>query len=270
MGLVAVLLSIVAGVAAAQASPEQDPERAAIQQAVLDYAEGYYDHAPARMERAVSPLLSKRALMARPGGAAFLLQMNSEMLIEATRGAAPRPGAADRHLVVEVLDVEGDVASARVFSVQFNDYVHLVKRDGRWTLLNVLWHAPPANSAVAPGNAGVEQAVRDYAAALSGTDGQRALAMLTPVAAVRTLTKAPSGAQVIREVNTETLAAAIAGGQMPKSTAPAAVSVLGVDGDIASAKLGAGAGATYLHLGQLNGKWVVVNTLSRAGGTSKP
>ncbi|HEX6973124.1 MAG TPA: nuclear transport factor 2 family protein, partial [Vicinamibacterales bacterium] len=179
-------------------TPDVDADRAAIRQAVLDYAEGYYDHAPDRMERAISPLLTKRALMVRPGIPPFLTQMNSEMLIEATKGNAPRPAAADRKLVAEVLDVNGDIASARVFSVQFDDYIHLVKRDGRWKLVSVLWHPPlpgPADpAAITPA---IESAARDYA---SG-DPQRTVAALSPVAALRTLMSGPSGTRVLGDQN---------------------------------------------------------------------
>lgn len=263
MALAALMLSIVTGVAAAQGAPDPAADQAAVRQAVLDYAEGYYDHSPERMERAISPLLTKRALMARPGVPAFLVQMNAEMLVEATKGNAPRPPAAERTMVVEVLDVSGDIASARVFSVLFDDYIHLVKRDGGWKLVNVLWHAPPpAPGAIAPA---IEQAAREYAAALAGNDGPRVLAVVSPVAAIRTVVGAPSGAHVIRDQNAETTAVGISSGQMPKGPAAPEVAVLGADGDIASVKLGSGAGTTYLHLALQNGKWMVVNTLASMG-----
>lgn len=57
-----------------------------------------YDHAPDRTERAISPLLTKRALMARPGVAPFLVQMNAEMLIEATLQHGPPSEAGARTL----------------------------------------------------------------------------------------------------------------------------------------------------------------------------
>ena len=40
--------------------PDPAAEHAAIRQALLDYGEGFYDHAPDRVTRAVSPLLTKR------------------------------------------------------------------------------------------------------------------------------------------------------------------------------------------------------------------
>jgi hypothetical protein len=133
--------------------------------------------------------------------------------------------------------------------------------------VNVLWHAPlpspAATAAIAPA---IEQASRDYAAALAGSDGQRALAVLSPVAAIRALVAAPSGARVIWDQSAESLAAAITTQQMPKGAAAPPVVVLGADGDIASVKAGTEARTTYLHLALQNGKWIVVNTLTSMGG----
>ena len=43
-----------------------DADKAAIVQAALDYADGFYEGAADRMARAVSPLLAKRGLLTRP------------------------------------------------------------------------------------------------------------------------------------------------------------------------------------------------------------
>jgi hypothetical protein len=196
--------------------------------------------------------------MARPGVPPVLIQMNAEMLIEATRGSAPRPAAGERNIVIEVLDISGDIASARIFSVQFNDYVHLMKRDGRWTLLNVLWH-PPVASPAAQGGERVARAASDYAAALAGGDGGALVAVTSAVAALRTL----SSSRVVVDRNVESTAAALQAGSLPGGAAPT-VTVLGTDGDIASVKIGTGPAVTYVHFALQNGKWLVVNTLSAA------
>ncbi|MBX7186691.1 MAG: nuclear transport factor 2 family protein [Vicinamibacteria bacterium] len=264
MMLFAVMATMLAGLTPAQAAADRGPEAQSIREAVLDYAEGYYERAPDRMTRAVSPLLTKRALVTRPGVPSFLSQMNAEMLIEATRGG-PRPPAAERRLTVEVLDVSGDLASARVFSVLFNDYVHLIRRDGRWQLVSVLWHTPPAPAVNDPSAAAaVERAARDYAGALASKDRQRVLDLLSPVAAIRSLVSAPSGARVLRDQNAEGVAAAAAAGQMPPGNPSPDVIVLGTDGDIASAKLGGGAEVIYLHLALQADRWRVINTLNAA------
>jgi hypothetical protein len=39
----------------------------------------------------------------------------------------------------EVLDVYGDAATVRALSTHFVDYLHLVRWQGEWKILNVLW-----------------------------------------------------------------------------------------------------------------------------------
>jgi hypothetical protein len=242
-----------------------DAEKTAIRQAVLDYAEGYYGHAPDRMERAVSPLLSKRGLNLRPG--LPILQQNAEMLIDACRGNAPRPGPDERKMTVEALDVQAEVASARVFSVQFNDYVHLVKRAGRWQLLSVLWHQPPASPTPGEATASVATAIKDFAAALAGTDGKMVSKLLYPVALVRILAPAQDGGRLVRDLNPETVAAGLTAGQTLLQAKPEQIQtrVLGVDGDLASGVIATDSFVLYVHLGQIDGRWQVLNALGSRG-----
>ena len=196
------------------------------------------------MARAVSPFLSKRGLTLRPGVPPFLVEMNADTLIDAANGA--KLAAPDRHITTEVLDVAGDVASARVFTAQFNDYLHLVRRNGAWQILNVLWHAPmPAGGAADAAKPAVEAAARDYAAALFAGDGARATAALHPLAHLRVLAAPPQGRpRIVRELNPDTVAAGLSAGQgKPSGTLDEArIAVLGIDVNIASAKLTAGPG----------------------------
>lgn len=244
-----------------------EADKAAIRQAVLDYAEGFYGHAPDRMERAVSPLLSKRGLNLRPG--LPILQQNAEMLIDACRGTAPRPGPDERKMTVEALDVQPEIASARVFSVQFNDYVHLVKRGGRWQLLSVLWHQPPASPAPADATTAVGSAIKEFAAALAGSDGKAAAKLLYPVALVRMFAPAQDGGRLVRDLNPETIAASLSGGQAFLQTNPDQIqsTVLGVDGDLASGAITAGGLVLYVHLGRIDGRWQVINALGSRPAT---
>jgi hypothetical protein len=256
-----VLIVLVAGLVVPQAKAPSEEDTAAIRQAILDYAEGYYGHAPERMERAVSPLLNKRGLNLRPG--VPILQQNAEMLIDACRGNAPRPGAADRKMTVEALDVQSEVASGRVFSVQFNDYIHLVKRNGRWQLVNVLWHQPPATAGGPDVSPTVLGTAGEFAAALAGTDGQAVMKVLYPSAVVRQFAPGQDGTRIVRDVNPETLVSALSNGQPFLQAKPAEVktTVLGVDGDLASAKIATNTYTLYVHLGQIGGRWQIVNAL---------
>jgi hypothetical protein len=262
-GSLLALALILVPAAAPQTAADLEREKPAIVQTALDYAEGYYGGEPARMARAVSPSLSKRGLMVRPGVPPFLVQMNADTLVDAANGAKVAP--ADRHITTDVLDVQQDIASARVFTAQFNDYLQLVKRNGAWQIVNVLWHAPPAAGQKTDGAAdGVERAVRAYVAALYASDAPALLAVVHPQANLRTFAPPPQGRpRIIREQNPETLAAALAGGmvKVPGKADDAQVVVQGVDADIAAAKLTIGQTPTYLHLAMTDGRWRIVNAL---------
>jgi Putative lumazine-binding len=261
MGRMAAVIALGAAVVLPLPQDGVEADKAAIRQAVLDYAEGYYGHAPDRMERAISPLLSKRGLNLRPG--LPILQQNAEMLIDACRGTAPRPGPDERKMTVEALDVQPEIASARVFSVQFNDYIHLLKRGGRWQLLSVLWHQPPASPGAPDATAAAGAAVKDFAGALAGNDGKAASKLLYPVALVRMLAPSQDGGRLVRDLNPETIAAGLSGGQAFLQAKPDEIQtrVLGVDGDLASGLVTAQGVTLYVHLGLIDGRWQVVNAL---------
>ena len=69
--------------------------------------------------------------------------------------------------------------------------------------------------------------------------------------------------RIVRELNPETLAAGLSSGQgkLPGTVEDARVAVLGIDTNIASARVTTGAQTTYLHLALFDGKWRVANTL---------
>jgi hypothetical protein len=248
-----------------QPAADLEKDKAAITQAARDYAEGYYEGSGERMARAVSPMLTKRGLRSRPGVDSFLVQMNAEMLIEAARGGRGKLDPEKRNLAVKVLAVDGDVASAQVFTSQFNDYLHLVKRDGEWRLVSVLWHAPVKDAAAAPDadRQAVEQTVKKLVEAMSAGDAAGLESVLHPVLAWRYFAQmGADGRRLVVDENAESLEAAAAGGQKaPLAPDGVKVEVLGVDYDIASVKLTTPDMPVYLHLAKQKEGWRVVNAL---------
>ncbi len=267
MTSVSLLLALaVAGAAGAppQAAADLEKDKAAIVEAALDYADGYYSGSGERMARAVSPTLTKRGLVSRPGVDPFLVQMNAEMLVDAARSGRGQIEPEKRNLAPKVLDVDGDIASAQIFTSGFNDYLHLVKRDGEWRLVNVLWHVPVTDvtGPAEADRAAVEQAVKTLVAALGAGDGARLQDLLHPVLAWRYFAQASDGSRIMVDQNADSVLAAAAGGQkLP--TADATIDVLGVDHDIASVKLTTAVMPFYLHLAKQKGAWRVVNVLGR-------
>ncbi|MCU1474242.1 nuclear transport factor 2 family protein [Amnibacterium sp.] len=111
-------------------------DRDAIVATALDYYEGWFDGDAGRMERALHPELAKRGVV--PGGG--IDTDTAKTMIDATAAGVGRSrDVPDRDIRVRVDDVHGDIASATVTSAVYVDYVHLVRIDDRWRIVNALW-----------------------------------------------------------------------------------------------------------------------------------
>jgi putative lumazine-binding protein len=110
----------------------------AIRQTVADYYESWFDGDAPRMERALHPALAKRAPL-EDGGldedtAATMIRFTSEGL-----GKARAPGPEGIGLEVEVVEIYGSIASAVAHSNVYREYLHLVRTNGDWRIVNVLY-----------------------------------------------------------------------------------------------------------------------------------
>jgi hypothetical protein len=253
---------------AAQDKPDIEKEKAAIKQAALDYAEGYYEGSAERMERAVHSLLYKRGLMkANNQGDPFLVFMNSEVLIEAARSGRGKVDPDKRNISVAVLDLNEHTASARVFTVQFNDFLHLAKVNGQWKIVNVLW-CPPVQqptAATATEQDQVKRVLADLLAAAEAKDVDRARALIHPEIIRRQYAPVmPGGRMVLQDVTGETLLQVVRMGRAaaPKDQPKPEVTILDLYENMASVKSSRPGGTDYMHLALQNGQWRIVNFLA--------
>lgn len=123
------------------ATGQSSADSAAVAETALDYIEGWYEGDAGRMESALHPALVKRILRRddETGRAAIGNQGASELILATARGAGTRIPEEARRKEVEVLDVFGDAATARVRAARWVDYLQMVRVDGEWKILNVLW-----------------------------------------------------------------------------------------------------------------------------------
>ena len=115
---------------------EKMKDKEAIQQAALDYIEGWYQGDAARMKRALYDPLVKRRIT--PEGEAWVV--DKAWMVNATeegRGKLAQPEQGQKE--VTLLDMTDRMASVKIVSEKFIDYVHLVKDAGAWKIINVLW-----------------------------------------------------------------------------------------------------------------------------------
>ena len=139
------LLMLATAVATPRATHAQVPaDSVAIEQAALDYIQGYYSGSPERMEKALHPELAKRIVRTTPDGQSSLDQMNAQTLVDITRRMAQRPIPEEEWKDdVTILDIFENVASVRVDATAWIDYLHLAKWNGEWKIVNVLWEMRP-------------------------------------------------------------------------------------------------------------------------------
>ena len=105
----------------------------AIERAVLDYYEGWYDADVERIDRALHPDLVKRR-----AGEQLGITTKARML-ELTAAGEGRADGADRTLEVELLHVQDELASVVVRAAVYHELLHLVRTGEGWKIANALW-----------------------------------------------------------------------------------------------------------------------------------
>ena len=120
-------------------------DAAAVRRTALDYVEGWYEGNAERMGRALHPDLQKRIVEKDPKtGNARLREMSASMLVGYTRdGEGTKTPKEKQQKDVSIFDIYRDEASAKVVFLEWVDYLHLARFDGRWVIVNVLWQYKP-------------------------------------------------------------------------------------------------------------------------------
>ncbi len=147
--LLALVLLLVAPVALRAQTVEEAAraeDRVAIQQAILDYAEGLYTVDPSRIERSVHPELAKVGFW-RPSADAWYRttrQDYDEMVkLAQTWNEDGHVNARTAPRDIVLLDMMDQTASAKLVAEWGIDYLHLAKIEGRWVIMNVIWQTHP-------------------------------------------------------------------------------------------------------------------------------
>ena len=123
------------------ASAQDSADSTAITRAVLDYVEGWWTGDVDRMERSLHPDLVKRIVFEHNQTGRSMLNSSSKYdMVEYTRaggGSAHPEQKGD--VEVSIIDVRGGIANVIATSERYIDYLHLVRWNGTWVILNVLW-----------------------------------------------------------------------------------------------------------------------------------
>lgn len=117
--------------------PELSPEEMQkLEKPLRDYVEGWYDKDPGRVGDGLHQNLAKRSLNTENPGTIDQFTRSSLLEVVTQYGG---PGGTERFFEMEVLDSRKDMASVKLTSNAFVDFIHVARTDGTWKILNVLW-----------------------------------------------------------------------------------------------------------------------------------
>jgi hypothetical protein len=128
-------LSLSAAIFASQQT--RASEEAAIRATVTDCIQGYYSGDPARMERSLHPHYLKHTVSGN-GSEVRMTEKTGLQMIQDLRAVGPRKLSPDQKQEITVLDVTGDIASAKLVTDKWVDYMMLSKSNGDWKIVSVL------------------------------------------------------------------------------------------------------------------------------------
>lgn len=135
--------ALLAAVSVAAPNPADPAAVKAIEAVAYDYVDGQLEGDPARVARSLHPDLAKRAVVSRPDETFGLRRMTKDELVDLTAQGALKIPREQWDRSVQVLDIAGDAAVARVETPWFVDYFHLGRFGERWLIVNALWYPKP-------------------------------------------------------------------------------------------------------------------------------
>ena len=110
-------------------------DSSAIRSVVTNYIQAYYTGDAARMERTLHSHYLKQKIH---GSIPVREQTGADLVQAARSGEGTHLSQADRKEEVTVLDVAGNIASAKLVTQGWTDYMTLTKSDGQWKILCVV------------------------------------------------------------------------------------------------------------------------------------
>ncbi len=122
----------------------QSSEQPAVEKACLNYIEGFYEGDTAKLVKCLSPTLHKYGYYKDKTEQYVGDAMSYQQALEYAKNvlAKKRFAKPDAPKTVIVLDVQEQIACAKVVAWWGMDYMLLAKKDGQWMIEQVLWQGP--------------------------------------------------------------------------------------------------------------------------------
>jgi hypothetical protein len=116
---------------------QKTSEEAAVRATVTDYIEGYYTGDSARMEKSLHPHYLKHTISGTDGQLKMTEKTGLQM-VEDVRSNGRQKNPSNKKEQITVLDVAADIASAKLVTADWVDYLTLTKWNGEWKIVSVV------------------------------------------------------------------------------------------------------------------------------------
>ena len=135
LGLGLIALLFIGQLANAQKKGTPGDDASAVRSTVINYIEAYYTGNAARMEQTLHPHYLKHKIH---GDIPIREQTGTDLVQAARSGEGTHLVQAERKEQITVLDVAGNIASAKLVTPGWTDYMTLTKINGEWKILSVV------------------------------------------------------------------------------------------------------------------------------------
>jgi hypothetical protein len=116
-------------------APQEDID--GVMGAARDYIDGYIEGDAQRHARAYHPeCIKRRYVTDKDSGIDELVVMSPRVMVD--YAAISDMSECETEIIIDA--ISEDIASVRVYSCRWVDFLHIVKARGEWKLFHVTWH----------------------------------------------------------------------------------------------------------------------------------
>ena len=132
------LLTLVLLNFSAATEPQKASDEAAVRSTITDYIESYYNGDAGRMEKSLHPHYLKHTIY-KADGKQKMTEWTGLQMVQEVRSVGPiSVPASEKTGQITVLDVSEGMASAKLVTPHWVDYLTLAKWNGEWKIVSVV------------------------------------------------------------------------------------------------------------------------------------
>ncbi len=123
---------------------QTNSDERAVHQTVLNYVDALYQGNVEQLRASVHKDIRKTGFLRAEGQAEYHRQRSNRRDLETYARAVQAGGAfsADADKEIAVLDVQNQTAIAKLTAIWGTEYLILVKEEGEWVVMTVVWEGP--------------------------------------------------------------------------------------------------------------------------------